>query len=260
MSILRPPTAEILRAADLVDDAIRRWLAERTKYPPNTYWEAQSQANLMMMLTIRHVEGVLELARHDLVLLPPAISAARNAFEIAVRVLWMLTPDDPYLREIRWLAHLTEIEDLYKRLARTYSQDRELAERMYRVVATYNGFRTGVESRLPPGYSVLKRMPSLASMMEAIGEGSLYPLYTLASQYVHGTHYALELYARHLGNAREYGETVRDSEWRLPLTLSWFSIRRAGGRLLSVVQADGSIFTPQLQHSVDQALGNIGDP
>jgi hypothetical protein len=64
----------------------------------------------MLVPIIRNVEGVLLMAREDLRLLPAAFSTSRTAYEVAIRVLWLMDPTDPYEREVRWLAYLSQDE------------------------------------------------------------------------------------------------------------------------------------------------------
>jgi hypothetical protein len=113
-NILMPPTPEILHIADSVERAIGQFLGARETIPPLGKFESDVEALLLFTLVIRDIEAILTLARTDLVLLPSACVLARAVFEIAVKAAWMVHPDDPFDREVRWLAHLAEEERLYK--------------------------------------------------------------------------------------------------------------------------------------------------
>src|SRR5215217_3638447 len=100
------PTPAILAAADALEESLRRFLAAQDMLPPPGEWEALDEAYLMLALAIRNSQGVITLARQDLLLLPGAMVMARVAFETGVTVRWMLDPDDPFDRELRWLRTL----------------------------------------------------------------------------------------------------------------------------------------------------------
>jgi hypothetical protein len=80
-------------------------------------FESDVEALLLFNLVIRDIEAILTLARTDLVLLPSANVLARAVFEIALKAAWIVQPDDPFDREVRWLAHLAEEERLHKALS-----------------------------------------------------------------------------------------------------------------------------------------------
>src|ERR1700691_3210409 len=116
-NIVIPPTPTILRIASLIDQAISRFLQVRETVPPLGMFESDIEAMKLLNLVIRDIEAIVELAKVDLVLVPAANVLARAVFEIAVKAAWMVTPDDPFDRELRWLAHLQEEERMHKRIA-----------------------------------------------------------------------------------------------------------------------------------------------
>jgi len=99
-----------------MDGAIQAFLTRRKSLPPLGRWEADIEANNLFNLAIRHIESIVELARRDLVLLPSANVLARAVFETSVKAAWMVQPDDPFQRELRWLAHLQEEVRMHDRL------------------------------------------------------------------------------------------------------------------------------------------------
>src|SRR4051812_35759214 len=104
--IVMPPSRPILRAAMLLEDAVGHFLRARITLPPLGKYESHLESLQLSYLLIRHVEAVVALARTDLVLLPSAMCCCRAAFESAIKIIWMLKPDDPFEQESRWLAHL----------------------------------------------------------------------------------------------------------------------------------------------------------
>src|SRR5437870_4587810 len=96
--VLFPPTPHVLATARLLEEAVGRTLKGYSHSTLPWTYEADFEARTLMWLIIRNSEGVYELAKKDLVLLPAALSASRSAFEIAVRALWLLDPKDPFDR------------------------------------------------------------------------------------------------------------------------------------------------------------------
>lgn len=96
-----PPSNSILRVCDALDGAIKRFLQEKARLVVTGYYEAEVEALLIFNLGIRHVEGVITLARSDLVLLPATYHLARAAFECCVRAAWLINEENPMKCEAR---------------------------------------------------------------------------------------------------------------------------------------------------------------
>jgi hypothetical protein len=92
---IHPPNATINTACAALDQVISLFLDARRTLPQSKY-EADFEAVNLFNLVIRHVEGVLALARSDLVLAPPAYACARAAFETAAKAAWIVNADDPF--------------------------------------------------------------------------------------------------------------------------------------------------------------------
>src|SRR5689334_21244387 len=100
----------------------------------------------------------------------------------------MLDPEDPFEREVRWLAHLREGEDYHRRITEQLSRrgaDASNEQNMYEAIRS---FRLGVEAKLPPPHLPLPKVPSLWTMLEDIGADEKYLTYRILSQFTHGTH------------------------------------------------------------------------
>lgn len=101
--VSQPPPPEVLAACASLDQALAS-LEEAILSLPSSPYEADVEAVSLFTLVIRHVQGVLAMARSDFSLIPPANTSARAAFETSVRAAWMVNADDPFVREARWLA------------------------------------------------------------------------------------------------------------------------------------------------------------
>jgi hypothetical protein len=79
---VKPPTADLLRVCDCLDTLIGEVVrAKGNLFPHLGEFEAPVEASVLLNLVIRSVEGIIELARVDMVLLPAAITLARSAFD-----------------------------------------------------------------------------------------------------------------------------------------------------------------------------------
>jgi hypothetical protein len=112
--------APLVQAADVLDSAVPVVLAALERL--STPYEAEVEANLMILLSVRDAEGVALLAREGPWMYPAAMVLTRAAYESALRTLWMLQPEDPFERETRYLALLEETEKLAQFAAREYRQ------------------------------------------------------------------------------------------------------------------------------------------
>jgi len=203
-----PPTPEILRLTDSIERAIGRFLEARKSIPPLGKYESEDESVLLFNLATRDVEGILALARTDLVLLPAANVLARAVFEIGLKAAWMVRPDDPFDREVRWLAHLAEEERLLKALSESaakYGGNPIVFRQQHDQI---RDFRTGVARLLPAGYSELPGSPSIEGMLENLGQKQTYSIYRLLAQYVHGGNASTWLYRRNFGTLKQIGDFI----------------------------------------------------
>ena len=93
--IILPPSPEVLQWADVLEEAIHEFVRIRDGIRHLGRYEADIEAMLLMNLIIRYVEGVLVMARHDLVLQPSACVIGRAVMEISARTIWLLTLPKP---------------------------------------------------------------------------------------------------------------------------------------------------------------------
>jgi len=87
MDTIIPITPEIETACAAIERSIRRFLDARATFPRLGRYESQIEALNLFNLTIRNTEGVLSLARTDLVLLPAAAAVARATLETGVKAM-----------------------------------------------------------------------------------------------------------------------------------------------------------------------------
>lgn len=232
-----PPTLAIQSAAKLLDQAVGRLLKALSGCDQIGRYEADVESFNLLRLIIRHVESVVALALRDLVLLPSAMVVARAGYEATIKLLWMAAPDEPFEREVRWLAHLQSEEDYYMKMA-SHLAKAGYGDAEQKIAETIRHFRNDVTAKLPPGYAPLKQLPSLYQMLESLGEERKYLPYIIGCQYVHGTHKATGIYRKNLGIEKVLGEHIVPRDWWPCLSMSWFSLHASGERLL--MRADGN--------------------
>jgi len=226
-----PPTSAIKSAGTLLEDAIERLIGAWAGCRTLGEYEAEVEAFNLLKLIIRHVESVVALSARDLVLLPSAMVVARAAYEATVRLLWMVDPDDPFQREVRWLAHLQTEERYYMNMAKQLARFGSGEAERKRAVAI-GQIRSEIENKLPEGHVTLKQLPNLYQMLESLGEARKYMMYVIASQFAHATHEAVGLYRKNLGTARVIGEYIAPEDWAICFAMSWYSLHASGERFL----------------------------
>jgi hypothetical protein len=242
----------------LIDASIGRFLDARETLPRLGRFESEVEALNLLYLVVRNVEGVLVLAREDLVLLPAANASARAAFEIGAKSAWMVDVADPFEREARWLVHVQEEERVHQRLASHARKRGVSVDEITAVHTQIRTFREAVSARMPPHVAILQRNPSMADMLESLGSVDLYGSYISLSQYLHGGHSATRLFRRDLGADKEIGEFIAASDWHLPLWVVWISLSAFGRTVLTRLGGDcASFVTPAEEEAIRIAIQRV---
>src|SRR5437879_3921364 len=151
-NIVLPPTPTILQIASILDRTISQFLKTCRTVPPLGKFESEVEAMKLLNLVVRNIEAITELAKIDLVLVPSANVLARAVFEVAVKAAWMVTPSDPFEREVRWLAHLEEEARMHERIAGKVARFGGNPTYFENQRDSIRSFRTGVVGLLPAGY------------------------------------------------------------------------------------------------------------
>jgi hypothetical protein len=256
--IILPPTPEIERVCDLLEQLIHRFLLARRTVPSLGTYESETESLNLMYLIIRNVESITALAKKDLVLLPSAMNLTRTVFEMAMKTLWMLEPKDPFDRELRWLAQLQTEEGYFDRLSRRMKALGIDNRKVVEAKSYISDFRIGVTLKFPKPYQPLSNIPDLASMMKAIGEENKYATYIFLSQYSHGTHVATGLYRRGLGTKKEFGEYISPKDWEVIFSVSKYCLVKTGRKILEIINGDvTSFFTDDFLLEIESDIQKI---
>jgi hypothetical protein len=67
-------------------------------------------------------------------------------------------------------------------------------------------------------------MPTFEAMVTEVDRRNRYSIYTVLSQFVHGSHYGGSVYRQGLGGSKRFEERVRISEWAMLLRVLWWSL------------------------------------
>jgi hypothetical protein len=221
-------------------------------------YEADFEARTLMWLIIRNAEGVFELANKDLVLLPAALSVSRSAFEIAIRALWLLEPQNPFEREVRWLAQLTTAENHHERLGRELEKMKLDSAKERENAKSVREFRLAVTALLPKGFEPIKQLPNLEEMMKSLNLRHLYSHYRILSQFAHGTHFAGKFHRKGISIGEGGGEFVRSCDWRYPIEICFFAVTSVGKKLVERMGGDMRPFlTEAFNHKFNVALKRL---
>ncbi|MYV77976.1 hypothetical protein GT352_29190 [Streptomyces sp. SID1046] len=255
---VQPPREELLQLTETLHRCISSFLQARNSVQLGK-WEAPAEARALSNLMIRNLEATLLLARTDEVMVGAAWTCGRSVFEHAVRIMWLLHPDDAYDRECRWLGVLADTERSHRLVAEAMenaptgpagANHREMADAM-------QAFRDGVTALLPAGYTPQKP-PSFERMLRSIDSTQMYRFYREGSQFVHGSMWGTALYRRNLGVDAQFGEFTRTEDWIVPLSLCWLSLRNAGWVLLDRLQAPQCDWE-RLGNAVDSDFRRLAD-
>jgi hypothetical protein len=258
--VLKPPPAVLLHATRLLERAVLQLVDSWASLPPFDTYEADVECWNILKLIGRQVEGVITLAESDLVLLPSAMVLTRSVFEAAAKCMWMLAPEDPFNREVRWLAHLQSEEDFLRKAADLSDRGgpSEDAAKNRSRAEQFRDFRTQFIAKLPTGYCPLVKLPNMFEMLDSVGEAHKYLIYVWGCQYAHGTHAAVGLYRKHLGNKMEFGEYIRLRDWYFCLIVSWWSLIGPGNLFLQRMGGDHRLFpTVELSEGLENAFKQL---
>jgi hypothetical protein len=254
-----PITPAIATACDRLEEFVGLFIAVcRDTLPPLGKYEAEIEALNLFKLAVRNIEGVVALARCDLVLLPPALVAARASLEAAVKGGWLVDADDPFDREVRWLAHLASEERYLNRVADKLSNAGLDAARWRNRAAIIRDFHLNVSNKLPKGVSGLSGTPSFEAMLGGLGGEQIYPFYILLSQTTHGEHASTWLFRTEgIGTQKRVGEFVKPSDWWLPLRVCFLALTRPGHICLARLGGDPDRYLDEntVQHIEAQIEG-----
>jgi hypothetical protein len=259
-SIISPTTKKVKRVCNALDALIAAFIDSWKTLPRQDKYESGLEAWNLFKLAIRNLEGVIHLARHDLVLLPPALAAARACFECAIKAAWMVNADDHFAREARWLVHLASEERYCKRVA-----DQLAANTRYDVTGLrmhgqqIRQFRLKVEAVLPKGTERLSTMPTFDRLLEDVGGGPLYPFYIELSQSAHGEHQGTWLYrSGGVGTHNKPGEFIDEGKWFVPLRVCFLSLSQPGRLFLERLGGDPEYFiTGKKQQEVEGLIAAL---
>jgi hypothetical protein len=193
-------------------------------------------------LAIRHIEGVIALARTDLVMRPPAHAATRAAVESSVRAAWLVNTEDPFDREKRWVAHLASEEDYLRREIR----EREALGVDVAASSAWcqqiSKFRQGVSSLLAGrGYSTDAHLPNFRECLRSLDEERIYGFYSMLCQTSHATHASTWLYrSGGVGTKRIDREFISAEQWDVPLALCRFVFKVPAMTVLTRLGGDAT--------------------
>jgi hypothetical protein len=242
--IILPTTQAVERICSALDALLAVFIAAyQNTIPPLGKYESEVEALNLFKLAIRNLEGVIQLARHDLVLLPPALAASRACFECAVKAAWMVNADDPFDREARWLAHLASEERYCKRIVEKLANTNVDVSHMLAHETQLSRFRLDVEALLPRETKRLLRMPTFDQLLEDLGGDRLYAFYILLSQSTHAEHAGTWLYrSGGVGTYKEIGEFIDARQWAIPLRVCFLSFSHPARLFLQRVGGDPERF------------------
>jgi hypothetical protein len=229
----RPPAQSLLNVADALEAGVASFVEARNSVQADGTWEAPLEAWAISNLLVRNIEAAVVLARHDETLAPAAWANARNVFDAAWRILWLLTPPERFESEGRWVALLAEYERFHRRMSQIPEVSAEEISRHIALAEQIDDLRGRIASKLPRGYQVPTRIPAVNEVLDELGVAGMYRLYFEGSQYMHSTMSATRAYRRNDRTERSFGDFVELWHWILPLRTCWICLHNAGRFVVS---------------------------
>ena len=256
--IIRVPRPQLVAIADLLDEAVKDFLSCRAGLRPETKWEAPLESWAISNLMVRNIEGAAVLARFDEVLAPASWANARNVFDAATRILWLLVPQDRFESEARWIALLVEYERFHQRMAAILEGEGDTRARTHLERAErVREFHTAVAAKLPPGYVVPRGIPPTNQFLREIGVTGMYQLYIEGSQYMHAAMHATSTYLHRDEIGPQPTESVTIVDWILPLRTCWICLYNAGWFVINRLSPATKWGTEGLGDRVDAAFREL---
>lgn len=214
---LLPPDVRVLNLAEPIQELgdVIRGHSSDVQSQIGT-WESDVEAFNLILLAATHAIAAGDLARSSVSLLAPARALARAAMEAGARALWLLSPEEPFAREARWLAHLDGEIRIAKRL------EEFLGQEAFAGSTVVQEFSDAVRAKLPPDVVVPARVPNFKELLRAIGAPEKYPVYAYLSQTSHATHNGTQVFHKHLGTFKQLGDFATADDWWLPLSTIWW--------------------------------------
>lgn len=248
------PSSQLKRAANRVMFAIATLMSSRTtRAVDQGRWEAPKHAWALSNLILRHAEATAELARLDAALLPSALATSRASLEGAIRMSWLLEPDNEWQREARYVTMVREGVKYHSALG---SSSVGGASEHATLASIISGHVDKVAAQLPEATVVPKAVPKIRVIAEALRDG-VYENYRTASQYTHGTDAALWLYRQDMGTEARFGEFITQRMWALPLHTVWDASTLAYTLLIGVSEMAPTLDLEPYHEQVMLALNDL---
>ncbi|WP_296578080.1 DUF5677 domain-containing protein [Phreatobacter sp.] len=204
-------------------------------------YESEVEALLLLLQGVRHIDAVIELSRSSPDYVPSAMVLARAALESVTLAAWLISPEDPFERECRYIAHLERDISARTRIAQRkgdefIQQDRENDA----IKEFYESLKTALAEQ---GYVHIPRMPKIVVMISDVFGRDMAQHYIHASQYAHGGHYSTWLYRRNLGSMKEIELSIEPRQWRHAFCLCLDVMGIPAGKIVQRLTGIEPLFT-----------------
>jgi hypothetical protein len=253
MSIIFNPNERILSACDHIDEGIELFLRSKDKHQIGKFeYEVECLINITHITRI--VESILELARKDLVYIQSAFVLSRTVFETALKASWMLQPTKNMEKECRYVSQLNTEVELWNRWLKELEGVSVNSDDFTHIRDSVADFSRKLASLLEDhGYKV-EKLPNVREMLKSLSEQQNYKNYILLSQYTHMTHYAGNIYRKHLGSKKVLSEEVRHGDWQVVLSICWSCFEKVSEKYFLTVGGEnlyGFDFKVAIRNSID---------
>ena len=236
-----PPCPQVLLAAEFLEKTCERFVSARVDAPHSYHPILDMAITHFVYVAIRNAEGVVALARTDLVLYPAASTLARTVFETAVRVIWLTQSILPQERLSRYLGLLAEQIKAQEKLLQRASHAPEALPDIQSELESLREWRDGLSKECASPHNT---MPHFDALLTAINRPDLYGVYIVLSQFSHGGHAAADVFSRTRADGT-VGDVVRLKDWYYPLAFSSLALEDACRHTLRLFGGSQSRFLPR---------------
>jgi hypothetical protein len=243
-----PITPEVERIIDLLRFAIADYMnirADITSAIDLSRQPAHFEADGQLLAIIRQIQAVNAIAEADLALYIPATALSRGMFELAVHMLWMLTPADHEGQVARWCriikSHQRSMDKFsrYKSKANGDPVDFHLSHSK-QLQTMYDTTVASLSPEVQKKYQVDKYLPPFEQLFPDGMQKTHYPMYMILSQFTHPTLEISRALERDANRIREGRSTVES--WYNVYRVVWFALREPTRALLDRVGASPADF------------------
>ena len=184
---------------------------------------------------------------------------SRAAFEVLVKTIWILMPENKMDSESRFVAYLRTECSFLEKWAKELKNitNTEQVETLVRL-NSYQKFEQDLTTLLKDkGYEVPTSVPNVRELLKSINEERKYLYYILLSQYTHLSHFSATLYQKNLGINKEINESANLDMWKLVFAATWPIFEFTTELFIISMGISEELYSKELKEAIRNAINLI---